>query len=360
MSDERDLDLETALGQLTSWRGRRVLVAVRTAGEEGPPVVEELHGTLAVSEPSPSPDDDVTAPAAFSLEDQERTFALDPATFTAARMTDDGICIDLGRVSLEVTPTGDDAAAGPQDAGADDSEIAEAVPPPPPEPSPAPAPHRPEPTPATPLPPRRTARGWIVDHLVGGVIAGLLSALILLVADAVFGPLFEPESQAPPDRPTTVERRGPLDGRFHVRILTQDGVVNSYVVEDRMAHHIPSEAVFVCLAGYYPVQCEVGDDEFNRRVTRGGANARCPAGVQPKLRPQIITDEYVLREGRREGKPTPMWLLDDGRLARIRDRGTFECLARLYLLWDFVSSGEIATFPKTAAPARCPRSAPGG
>ncbi len=141
---------------------------------------------------------------------------------------------------------------------------------------------------------------------------------------------------------------------MHVRILTQASVRNSYVVENEMAHHIPDEDVFTCLAGYYPVQWEVTDEEFGRRVKRGGDNARCPSGVQPKLRPAVIYDEYVLREAPQDEPPTPTWLLDDGQLMPIADRRTFECLARRYLLWDFVSSGEIRSFPKTQRRARCP------
>ncbi|HEX8083354.1 MAG TPA: toll/interleukin-1 receptor domain-containing protein [Solirubrobacteraceae bacterium] len=204
--------------------------------------------------------------------------------------------------------------------------------------------------------PELRLRAWLRAHLLPPVAAGLLTALILAAAAIGFGFLRDDELPAPPDRPTNVEPFGALDGPTHVRILKRRDVLAAYVVADQVAHRIPGAEIYNCSVEYYPVQWDVDDREWQEQIERAGDDARCPVGIEPVITPKLITGGYVLRERRRPGRPTEMWLVVDGQRAPIPDRPTFECLTRRYLMWDYVGSGEIRTFPlhKTQRRARCP------
>src|SRR4051812_43675026 len=94
----------------------------------------------------------------------------------------------------------------------------------------------------TPAPDRASRLGRFGDQvnqpLPSTVIGALLTTLILLVVGALIGLFNGDDLVSAPNRRTKIERLGDLKGPTHVRIVKQKGVVNSYVVSNRVAHHI--------------------------------------------------------------------------------------------------------------------------
>jgi hypothetical protein len=185
---------------------------------------------------------------------------------------------------------------------------------------------------------------------------GSIAALLALPAAAASGLDFigvtsDPDHRTVEFGPTPVNEDGrilPVNG---TRIVKISGVRNAFVVRDEVAHSIPDGGTYICSASYYPVEFDVSPARWEGRVKSTDGDARCPAGPAADLRPQTVTNRYLLIE-HDETQPTDpkeaIWEVIDGRRVPVLPPTgrVFRCLTRGYLAWDFVSPEVIRRFPR--------------
>ncbi|HEX8086565.1 MAG TPA: hypothetical protein VF529_19920 [Solirubrobacteraceae bacterium] len=106
------VDFAGALANLVCRLGDEVVVALGGVGEDSPPFVAEMSGTLRAVEDNFADDlpelDPTQAPVVFGFEEHDATFALDPLTFRAAFVRGDHLELTLGSIAIEVRVPTDD------------------------------------------------------------------------------------------------------------------------------------------------------------------------------------------------------------------------------------------------------------
>jgi hypothetical protein len=340
------LDFTGALAHLMGRVGEHVIVVVGGAERQDRAGLAKLEGTLVVvGEHTASCADEVTSPVTFSFdENPHATVTLDPVAFRGAWESVTVLTLQIGSTQVEVIKAPEERVEHAND---------------------------PEPTPRFVRPPaeppaehKRPTAGSPADSAAGGtadpsrwqrfrdsVWSNVVAAGVIAAATAVIVAIVNDDPTPAPDRPAKIDQVGDIDRGTFPRVLKQRGVRNAYVVDDGVPHHIATPETYNDIVGYYPVQFDVEETEWGKWVkSEDGADAVRPQGQQPVLSPRKITDRYILRM--RSGKA---WQLVAGKRVPIRDGATFNCLADRLLVWDFVSPGEIASFPlhPSLGRARC-------
>jgi hypothetical protein len=347
-----DLDFSSALAYLMGRLGDEVTVVIGTHAPEGPPLVMEGRGRLVVEGTNEIPtEDEVAGNATFSLEGQDVRFVIDRESFTSATAYKSVLRINLGQFTIEVADPEEELGEEPDETELHERQLSLPATTTGPARDVAPEPDSPTAF-ATAKPTRRSWLRRIYDRANQPLPATVLGGLILIGIGWLAGVFDGPDLRPAPNKSTTIERTGELTGPRHVRILKQAGARNSYVVSGRIAHHIQTQDIYNCSVGHFPVHWNVDAGEFKSFIStdKYGENASCPAGVQPVLSPDLITDRYMLRE-----RNERTWLVVDGQRVPILDGPTFNCLSERYLVWDFVSAPELESFPlhPSLRQARC-------
>jgi hypothetical protein len=183
--------------------------------------------------------------------------------------------------------------------------------------------------------------------LLGAVVGAIVSAVLTLELS---------DDERPRPGPTEIARIGTIEPVVGTRILKREPTIKSYVLIDGVAHSIPDGATYMCSAIYYPVEFDVSASTWNKRVRSEGEQIGCPTGEQPPLGPKLLGDRYLLIEPENEHQEKRVWLVVDGRIVPVpTSDDTFDCLARRYLVWDFVGADVLRKFPRhpTINRARC-------
>jgi hypothetical protein len=344
------LDYPATLSHLMSRRGERVTVTLATEAvdQQSPLLAAQISGTLqAAWDDAVTTEDGVGAPVMFSFDEHDSAFQIDPSAFRGADSIGDVLTVDLGAATLEVSAHVDTAATGQRQRG-----------------------HRRLPRLQGPL--RliegreeggttagaaesgrslriRTVR-WVLDNAGKSMIAALVmgTATVLVV--------YPKTNPQPPECQPQVAANGALSQYAGTRIVRRRGVRDTFVVKDGVFHHIPDGITYVRNASCFPAQFDVGDAELRRQRRKDGPDAAgSPPGTRPRIGPELVRDGYLLRE--EGGKAS--WLIVGGERVPIATERTFACLAKRYLVWDFVGKRVVARFHRhpSLRRARCPRRA---
>jgi hypothetical protein len=131
-------------------------------------------------------------------------------------------------------------------------------------------------------------------------------------------------------------------GKMLVKLTT--GPESYRITQDGHAEPIPDGGTYICNARVLPVRYQVDPAQLSQIAPKGfGPPATCPNAPAASLSPDppASIHDVILRKGDGES-----WIVGpEGRRVALVSGSDFNCFAKSYFVWDYVSDSEVARFP---------------